>query len=205
MKVTKTIEYYPSCPSCGAANTGAMDRCEYCGALLIKRTVQESMGIQSDAEMENYMEDSSLPVIHGKYCGKNGFMTVFCLIFGGMFVLVPFIVGAAFLTVGVMEPFVFAILIPFMILGVCSLSPIVVSKVNRTKCENGKIVTGIVRGYEDSMVMVNNRPVQCIRLKIDDFVEPKLLIVSTGETRRMYPIGATIRLRNYGNYYMFER
>ena len=54
-------------------------------------------------------------------------------------------------------------------------------------------------GFEKSMVMVNGSPTLRMRILIDKETEPKILVLNTGSTRRVYPIGKTIKLKGYNN------
>ena len=47
------------------------------------------------------------------------------------------------------------------------------------------------------MVMVNGSPTLRMRILIDKETEPKILVLNTGSTRRVYPIGKTIKLKGY--------
>lgn len=205
MKVTDSIEYYASCPQCGAPNTGNMARCEYCDALLIKKTIRETENGYSNMEYQFSEDDMILPEVKGHFCGKNTFLVLFTLFFGGMFLLVPTIICITFVSTGIMEPWLIAFFALFWLIGIGSFVPLIVGTVRKTKCKNGEIITAEVRGYEDSMIMINNRPEQMIRLKIYEHGTYKMLILNTGETKRKYPIGFNIRLRHYKNNYMFEQ
>lgn len=197
-----SLEYYSSCPSCGAVNTGKKF-CEYCGASMVKKATQMVNEPSMTIENSFLMEDVNLPLVKGKNCGKNLFMVLFCSIFGGMFFMVPTIICITFIATGIMQPWIIGMLSLFWVIGIGALTPMILSIKNRSKCKNGKHITGIVRGYEDSMVMVNNRPVQNMRIRIDD-ENPRIVLLSTGVSYCRYPVGGTVRLINYENYYMFE-
>lgn len=213
MAIISSVEYYSSCPSCGATNNGKK-KCEYCGNSLIKKTTQKSTdydlyagnGFGSDFYSNQYQgidsEFSSYPIIKGKNCGVDPFMILFSLIFGGCFTFVPLIICITFIATGIMEPWVILMLSVFWIIGIGSFVPLIIKTDARAKCKKGKVVTGVVKGYENSLVSINNRPVQNVCVLIDEFTDPKILVVSTGVTNRPYPLETTIQLKNYKDYYL---
>lgn len=196
------IEYHSVCPACGAAG-GGREICEYCGANLIKNRSEESFG-EGSLEERNAMEDLGLPIEHGKSCETDKFMLMFCLIFGGMFVTVPTILCVVFISVGIFFwPMIFFFGI-FWVIGFGALMPIILPAVNRKKCKQGPVVTGELRGYEESMVMMNGRPILNMRIRMWDSARnsDKIVLLSSGETVRRYPAGAQMSFRNSGKYYM---
>ena len=199
MSRMESIEYYSACPQCGAANVG-MDKCDYCGASLIKSRVNTDFQYSKNSEEEkNFEEDSYYPEIKGKIYTNDTFLLLFCSIFGGAFILVPAIIMIAFISAGIMEIWVVAMLLLFFAIGIGSLIPLINYYVKKSKCKQGEDISGIVRGYEETMVSVNGRPVLAVRLLIDEMTNPKILILNTGETKRKYPLGRVITLRGYDN------
>lgn len=203
MSVIESYEYYAACPSCGAANVG-IDKCEYCGASLIKKKINTNTTGHGMSEQEEilYQEDINLQEVDGKLCENDPFLLLFCPIFGGAFILVPTIIAIAFTSVGIMETWVMLMIGLFWIVGICGFAPLVLNIYGKIKCKNGEEVTGIVRGYENTMVTVNGAPCLAIRILIDQYVEPKILVLRTGNTKRKYQIGKSISLRKYKNKYI---
>lgn len=202
MKMMNSIEYYTSCPSCGASNKGK-DICDYCGTLLIKKEVQQPVFEERLSQEECYArEDAGLPVIHGKKAGRNPFLLIFCPIFGGCFFVIPFFIMIGFMSVGLMPIWVILMLVMFMAGGIGAFVPLILNIVNTSKCKNGVDIYGVVRGYEDSMMMVNGKPILNVILRVEYANGPHLVIVGTGETRKSYALGQTVKLKNYNDYYM---
>lgn len=205
MKVVNTIEYYAACPQCGAANAGNVANCEYCGSLLIKRSVQETVEGNYDLESQYAQEDAYLPEIDGHFCGKDTFLVLFCSLFGGIFLLVPTTLFLAFLGAGIMEVWLVFFFLIFWVIGGTSFAIMFVRLGRKMKCKNGEIIQGEVRRYENSIVRINNVPAQNIYIKVYMEGAYKILVLNTGETRRRYIPGTKVRLRRYKNCYMFEQ
>jgi len=198
----ESIEYYSACPQCGAANVGN-EKCDYCGASLIKiKTTHKEMPGKTDEEEAYYQEDSRYPEIKGRLLEKDEFLFFFCPLFGGIFLLVPTIILVAFSQVGILELWVVAMLSVFWLVGIGGIMPLILYFVRKAKCRNGKEITGIVRGYEKTMIVVNGSPVLAVRVLIDQWTSPKILILNTGSSRRGYPLGKEIRLKVYKNNFM---
>lgn len=210
MNVVESVEYFPSCPQCGASNNGK-ELCEYCGTSLVKRRINQSIGLagfgmaNNSLEEENMMEDSDLREISGKSGNLDPFIIMFCLIFGGCFCLVPIIIGVAFTGSGIMEPWVFLMLGLFLLIGLGSLAPLVIAIISNIKCKTGEPVSGIVRGYSKSMVSVNGSPVLNMRLLMDENDEKYILVLRSGSTERRYKIGSTVHLKRYKNKYIIDK
>jgi len=200
MKNVEQIEYYSSCPSCGAINNGSKF-CEYCGATMVKAKSVSNYG-REDIEEEYLQEDANLPIIRGKKASRDPFLLFFCPIFGGTFLLVPTIILIVFSSVGIMEPWLIAMLSLFWLIGICGIAPLFVNLISRAKCKNGEIVKGTVRGYDHSMYMINNRPALNVRLRIYEDGKYKILILGTGQTSRQYALGRELTLKRHNKYYM---
>lgn len=203
MAITKSVEYYTECPSCGATNTGN-EVCEYCGASLIKsKSTIESEGPDT-IEDEYFRGDAGLKQIYGKSANLDPFTVIFCSIFGGCFIVVPFIIGFTFISTGIAETWAFAMLGMFVLIGVGSFSPIVIKIVNKSKVKNGEEISGTVRGYSNSLSSINNAPVLNVHIKIYADGEEKIVILNTGVTERRYPVGSTIYLKRNGKIFLIE-
>lgn len=207
MSTIESYEYYSACPQCGAANVGN-EKCDYCGASLIKSKTNANVTILSnrdEREQINLEEDAYYPEIKGKLFEKDEFLFIFCPIFGGIFLLVPTVILIVFSSTGIMEPWVFAMLALFWIVGIGGIYPIINYFITKAKCKNGREVRGIVRGYQESMVLINGRPALSIRLLVDQYTDPKILVLSTGTTTREHPIGKELKLRGYKNKFVIEQ
>lgn len=202
MKNVEQIEYHTSCPACGAINNGSKF-CEYCGSSMIKTKTISSLDNNAEADLYE-SEDMNLPMITGKSVNNDLFMTIFCLIFGGVFFIVPTFLCIIFATVGILEIWLIPFFSIFWIVGLGTLIPLIVKKVNKAKCKNGPSLKGVVRGYEPGLVMVNNRPVLNVKLKVYVDGQYKLLKLSTGSPSKKYPLGKELTLRYYNKYYMIE-
>lgn len=204
---TESIEYYAACPQCGAANVGK-GKCDYCGASLIKSRTTTSSDFnysRQEEEEKNLQEDMNYPEIEGKIYEIDEFLLIFCPIFGGMFILVPTIICIAFSSAGIMEIWVLAMLAMFWMIGIGAFVPLINSFVKRSKCKNGREISGVVRGYERTMVEVNGRPVLKIRILIDERTDPKILLLNTGGTSRKYALGKVIKLKGYDNNFIIVK
>ncbi|MDO4188019.1 MAG: hypothetical protein Q4D29_03440 [Lachnospiraceae bacterium] len=205
MATVESVEYYSACPQCGAANVG-LEKCDYCGASLIKRkTNTEFRSEMSDEETENLRQDADYPEVRGKLYEPDPFLLMFCPIFGGIFLLVPTIILLAFSSVGIMESWLYLMLGLFWLIGIGGISPLIVSLYKNVKCKNGNLITGIVRGYEESMVLVNGKPMLYVRLLVNERTDPKILILNTGKSAKVYPIGKVMKLRGYNNNFIIEK
>lgn len=205
MSTVESIEYYSACPQCGAANVGS-EKCDYCGASLIKKKVNKSSTYDRDAEEEeNFRNDANYPEIRGKIYETDSFLVFFCLFFGGMFLLVPTIVLLAFTSAGIMEPWLYLMLSVFWLIGIGGIAPLFVNIFKKTRCKNGDKISGIVRGYEDSIVLLNGKPIQCVRILVNEMTDPKILVLNTGKNRREYPLGKVVKLRGYNNNFVIEK
>lgn len=207
MSIVEKYEYYSACPQCGAANVGS-EKCDYCGASLIKSKINTNSNItvheRDEQEEKNYQEDINYPEVKGKIFEKDEFLFIFCPLFGGIFLLVPTIIFFAFSSVGILEPWVILMLALFWIIGAAGLYPLINYFYSKNKCRNGREITGIVRGYQESMLIVNGRPVLNVRLLVDQQTEPKILVLSTGNTRKQYPLGKVLKLRGYNNKFIID-
>lgn len=203
MAKIEKIEYYETCPNCGAANSG-QETCLYCGTLLIKRRIFEETDSES-LEERFKQEDSYLPVIHGKSGKVDTFLKIFCPIFGGVFLLVPTFLCIMFSSLGMMEAWVLGMFSIFWIVGAGSLLPLIISISNSKKCKNGTVITGMVRGYENGLYSINDSPVKIVLLKITQDGQDKILKLNTGKTSKSYALGAILRIRNYQNIYRIEQ
>lgn len=201
MGVMESYEYYSACPQCGAANVGH-EKCDYCGTSLIKKKINKTLSNSDEFESEddkNYREDMDYPVINAKLFGNDSFLVVFCSIFGGAFLLIPTVLCISFVSTGIMEMWAYAMFAIFWLVGIGALIPLINHIIKKAKCNKGTEITGIVRGYEKSMVMVNGSPTLRMRVRIDEATEPKIIVFNTGGTRRVYPVGKTIKLKGYDN------
>lgn len=201
MGVMESYEYYSACPQCGAANIGH-EKCDYCGASLIRKRVNTKLSNYDAFESEddrNLREDIDYPVINAKLFGNDSFLVIFCSLFGGGFLLIPTVLCISFVSTGIMEMWAYAMFLIFWLIGIGALIPLINHIIKKSKCNKGTEIEGIVRGYEKSMVMVNGSPTLRMRILIDKETEPKILVLNTGSTRRVYPIGKTIKLKGYNN------
>lgn len=201
MSIIESIEYYSACPQCGAANIGK-EKCEYCGTYLVKSKTNRTVDEKTSEEDKNYQEDIQYPEIKGKIYEKDDFLMLFCPLFGGMFIVLPIVISIIFISVGIMEPWLYAMFALFWLIGIGGLSPLVISIVQRAKCKNGDEITGIVRGYENSIVIVNGSPVLKMRVLINEYTNPTILVLGTGTTKRLFPVGKVIKLKGYNNKYI---
>ena len=201
MGVMESYEYYSACPQCGAANIGH-EKCDYCGASLIKKRVNTKLSNYDAFESEddkNLREDIDYPVINAKLFGNDSFLVIFCSLFGGGLLHIPTVLCISFVSTGIMEMWAYAMFLIFWLIGIGALIPLINHIIKKSKCNKGTEIEGIVRGYEKSMVMVNGSPTLRMRILIDKETEPKILVLNTGSTRRVYPIGKTIKLKGYNN------
>ena len=199
MGVMESYEYYSACPQCGAANIGH-EKCDYCGTSLIKKRVNTKLSNYDEFESEddkNLREDIDYPVINAKLFGNDSFLVIFCSLCGGGFLLIPTVLCISFVSTGIMEMWAYAMFLIFWLIGIGALIPLINHIIKKSKCNKGTEIEGIVRGYEKSMVMVNGSPTLRMRILIDKETEPKILVLNTGSTRRVYPIGKTIKLKGY--------
>ena len=205
MKATEErIEYYDVCPNCGARSK-VQDTCEYCGSSLIKSVIRSERNIPVvDYEEELRAEDAKYPILPCRSCGRNTFLNLFCGIFGGCFILVPFIVGTAFIGAGIAEMWVIAMLGLFLLVGVGSLVPLIINISNTVKCKSGDLISAKVRGYENTMSSINGQPVLAVRLLINKDGRPGIIVLNTGKTTRSYSINQEIEIRNRDNLYMLK-
>lgn len=197
----RSVEYYSTCPSCAAANQGG-DTCLYCGTSLIKK-VTSGYGNSDlmDRELEYEDEDANLPHVKGKACTSDSFLTVFSLVFGGMFLAIPTVIFSTFVASGIFQPIMIGFFGIFWAVGIGSFIPLIMNIKNRMKVKNGRIISGIVRGYDRSSVSINDRPVLIMKVLIEEYPENKILLLNTGNTMRTHSLGATVRLRNVDNIY----
>ena len=160
MGVMESYEYYSACPQCGAANIGH-EKCDYCGASLIKKRVNTKLSNYDEFESEddkNLREDIDYPVINAKLFGNDSFLVIFCSLFGGGFLLIPTVLCISFVSTGIMEMWAYAMFLIFWLIGIGALIPLINHIIKKSKCNKGTEIEGIVRGYEKSMVMVNGSP-----------------------------------------------
>lgn len=202
--MVSSIEYYSKCPSCGATS-GNKEVCDYCGSSLIKKRTFENKEVINSLEEQYRIEDEQIPVFKGKGCNRDMFMILFSSIFGGCFLLVPTIILIAFTSSGIMEPFIYPMLLLFMAIGVGSFIPLIRSSIKRSKCKKSPALTGIVRGYtENRIVMVNGSPVKMVRVLVNLPSGPKIAEISTGGPDKPYPVGKMVKIHNYENYFYIE-
>lgn len=206
MSIYESVEYHPYCPSCGAANVGN-DVCDYCGASLIKSKTnrEETKDEMEEQERINALEDYKYEEIKGKLREKDDFLLLFCPIFGGAFVIVPTIVCIAFMGTGILEFWLIPFFSLFWLIGIGALVPLFKQLTEGHKCKTGDLVTGTLRGYEDSMTVVNGRPQLNMRILLNDAYDPKILVLKTPFTVKKYPVGAQIRLKRYKDSYIFDK
>ncbi len=201
MSYTSSIEYYSACPSCGGAGQG-QEICMYCGTSLVKKKMGGRVeGEYVDPEAEFAMADAGIPRVLGTFAGPNLFLVIFCLAFGGCFLLIPGGIFVGFIALGMFEWFLFAFFSIFWIIGIVAFGVLFGYLKKRKKIKNGQVIRAVVHGYGTSNVTINHMPVLTIKLLIDEFTDPKILVVSTGDTERKYAIGQQIQLRNYQNLY----
>ncbi|MDO4183295.1 MAG: hypothetical protein Q4E12_06805 [Coriobacteriia bacterium] len=197
----ETIEYYDRCPSCGAAADGD-GICDYCGASLVRRrTTTETNESFEDMALR---EDRGLPVEKAKVAGMSGSMKFFLLLFGGIWFLTPTVLVVLFSLTGIMKPWLFAFFGIFWAVGLGCMVPLVVSVVRQRACRNGQQVTASLRGYEDGIYMINERPVQVMRLRVETEAGPKLVLLNTGATNRRYAPGMELHLRTANGRYIIQ-
>ncbi len=202
MENLSSIEYYSTCPACGAAS-GNKDVCEYCGASLIKKkTFQKSTTNSLEEQFEE--EDRNIPMFKGKSCNKDTFLLLFSLIFGGCFLIVPIIALSIFLSTGLMEIWVLPMMLLFMVIGACSFIPLILSTVRRSKCKNSPVLQGIVRGYADGSIIINGKPVQMVKILVNLPSGPKIALINLSDSTKPYVVGSSIGIRNYQRYFLIE-
>ena len=68
MGVMESYEYYSACPQCGAANIGH-EKCDYCGASLIKKRVNTKLSNYDEFESEDdrNLREDDLPKGASRY------------------------------------------------------------------------------------------------------------------------------------------
>lgn len=201
MSYTSSIEYYSTCPSCGGAGQGQAV-CMYCGTSLVKKKMAETVGSEYVSPEAQYaMEDAGLPQIQGTFAGPNMFLLLFCLAFGGGFLLIPGGIFAGFVATGMFEWYLLAFFSIFWMIGIAAFCVLFTYLGKRNKIKNGKVITAVVHGYGRGNMYINDMPVLTVKLLIDEFSDPKLLTLNTGSTERKYALGQTIKLRNYQDLY----
>ena len=199
MGYIEKTEYYTECPHCGAPRGASGDVCEFCGSSLIKgkEIVDTSGGDPYDVYLA---QDAGLPVVTGKLCGTKG--NGFWVIFGGMFFLLPTVMFIAFLNSGMTEAWIVLFFLPFWAVGIGTLSIPIRSAFYKKKCEGECELHGTVRGYESGDVLINDRPVQNLRVRVSRNGREELLLLKTGQTSRTHAVGSSITLKNYKDRYL---
>lgn len=200
MSTIETLEYYESCPGCGASNDGS-GVCPYCGSSMIKsRKISKPARSIEDTFRE---EDRGLPVVKGKSGEINSFMKFFCPLFGGIFITVPTALFFAFAGAGLMEFWLIGFFSIFWLIGFGSLVPFIANIARNMKCKRGKRVMGTVRSYENSTITVNGSPALILRIRVDD-TNPYIVQINTGESTREYSVGSRLVLRVNDDCYLIE-
>ena len=198
MSTVKTVEYFNTCPSCGAANDGS-EICAYCGGTLVNRRIIEEVAEPLQATFRR--EDMHLPVIKGKNGSVSGFMKVFCGLFGGIFLGVSTVLFCTFAGVGFLEWWLIPFFGLFWTIGLGAFIPLIRASAANKRCESNPTIRGQVRGYANSSVSINGSPAKNIRLRIEDG-SPRIVELNTMETSEPYPIGSFVNLRTDGTYYL---
>lgn len=203
MAVVKTEEYYETCQGCGAPFENKT-KCSFCGNSFVKSMTEQYLdSSKSGEEAAAELEDKGLAVVRGKVANIGGGEMIFYVIFSGMFLGVPTFILFIFLLVGLMEWWMIFAFGVFYLVGGGVLVSMLRTKAMQKKCEKGRPLEGIVRGYLNSNFYINDNPVLIVKLRVEENGEPKLLYLKTGTTTRPWSIGSRVSLRNSGEYYLF--
>ena len=177
-----------TCPSCGAPVVSEI--CAYCGSATGLHT--------DDADME-------YPVLECKEATVNFWTLWFPAIFAVAF-------GTAGLTVLLFSssaygsPAMWLIGIPFLLIAAAASFFALRTVLRRRKVKkHGKMIRGIVYGYMDDNVQINNRPAQIVKLLVQTQDGPRFLLYQLGDTVKPYGIHDRIDLMVYQNCFMICR
>ena len=200
------IIYYENCPGCGAGVTGAV--CPYCGTSTIRSRVytESAKELREELKEQYRTEDAALEQLKG-YTNK---LSLFALLFGGIFFGVGVILG------GVFTPLMFSFsefhkqywILPliwcFAVIGalvlILGLKP---SLKGKKILRKGKTVEAIVRDYRHTGVMINNEPELAILLRTKE-EEPVLIKINTHETNPTYALGSIVKVKKYKDAYAMK-
>lgn len=203
MATIENIEYYVECPSCGAHKEDA-DFCQYCGTSLIKSRTVTSADSERLTDVF-FREDHGLKRVEGKTSDFPKELKLFCALFGGLFLFVPTFLCFVFMAVGIFEIWLLLFFGIFWVIGAASFIPWIRANKARSNTAHGTVLVGIVRGYENSNISVNDRPVQKVMLRLscpdDPSYQPIILHLNTGSTNCKWPLGEKLVLRNWQDYY----
>lgn len=200
--------YFSNCPNCGAPGNGS-EYCGHCGASLVNNNVNKYFnGSQSNVPLQDQfaIQDAACPRIEGK-SGERGFTeTLFLTIFGFVFTLVGCVFLVLTAVIGSAMGIFVLLAVVFLIIGIVSLILLFKTSAARVRCRKGQRISGIVRGYEEIQnVTFNDAPLLKIKVLVDMYTNPRIIIFSIGSSVRTYEVGSQITLRNSGDYYIIEK
>lgn len=198
MSTVQTTQYHSICPSCGAAHDGS-GVCAYCGASMVAS--QQVTQVNETPEQTMMREDAGLPLVKGKSGQISGFMKVFCILFGGIFLFVPTFLILCFAAVGLFDPLFLASFAVFPIVGIGALTPVVRASAIKKRCMAGRRLNAVVRYYVDGDYLVNDKPVQILRLRTEE-PQPRIIELNMGESKQSYAPGMRLTLANDEDYFV---
>ena len=175
------------CPNCGAPITSEV--CPFCST---------TTGIRSKEITPEY------PVIPCKSAKLTFFKTIFPLIFAVSFGFVGFIVPIFIDKAGREgEKVSIFIFLPFAVISVVAafITLFFVYRYLITQWK-GKACSGIVYGYVDDMVTINNVPAQKVKILINTNAGKRFILYSTGTTSQLYQVNSRIDLKVYKKYFL---
>lgn len=175
------------CPNCGAPVTSEV--CPFCNT---------TTGVRSKEIAPEY------PVIPCKSAKLSFFKTIFPMIFAVSFgfvgFVVPFFIDKIDSEGEKVSGFIF---LPFAIISVVAafITLLFMYRYLITQWK-GKECSGIVYGYVDDMVTINNVPAQKVKILINTDAGKRFILYSTGTTSRLYQINSRIELKVYKKYFL---
>jgi hypothetical protein len=93
--------------------------------------------------------------------------------------------------------------IPFALIGfVTLLIPLIVLYRRIVLNLKGEYTYGVVEGYVDDTFVLNGRPGQVARIRVETDTGPRIIRYQLGTINRPYEIGSEVRLKRYRNYYL---
>lgn len=180
-----------SCPNCGA--TVSTEICPYCNAPTgINNIVQDVQNNEA--------------VINCKEANINYFGIVFPLIFAIIFGFFGFGMPLIFAMIDI-EGLRVAIAVCTIFAMVSIVATLIVIKnlvrflIIKIK---GEEINGIVCGYMNDNLFINNVPAQIVKVRIDTPEGPKIALYQTKDVNRPYGINQTIKLKVYKDIYYIE-
>ena len=184
------------CKNCGAPVTTEL--CPYCNSFTGLET--------ADADME-------YPVVECKESALGFWNVIFPAIFAfafgfaGFFSLISFLF--ADIPTGVMSVasiiYTLGFFLPFAIIGIVA-AVITVKPIIRylSVKRHGIEIEGIVYGYMDDNLFINNVPAQIVKILIDTPKGKRFILYQLGDVKKPYKLNSKINLLVYKNYFIIK-